>query len=97
MLRARELYISQASTEEEVKKRQADDFLKWKDSSGLFADFHSQRATFITNLAALTPNIKEVQELARHQNALTTLRYVKTTKAALANLISRMPVVGGGD
>ena len=97
MLRARELYISQASTEEEVKKRQADDFLRWQDSSGLFADFHSQRATFITNLASLTPNIKEVQELARHQNALTTLRYVKTTKAALANLISRMPVVGGGD
>ena len=95
MARARELYIAQASTEQEAKKRQADDFLRWEDSSGLFADFHSQRATFITNLAGLTSNIKEVQELARDQNALTTLRYVKPTKAALANLISRMPDVGG--
>ena len=95
MARARELYIAQAPTEEETKKRQADDFLMWKDSSGSFNDFHSQRATFITNLASLTPNIKEVQQLARHQNALTTMRYIKTTPAALANLISRMPDVGG--
>ena len=95
MARARKLYIAQAPTEQEAKKRQADDFLMWKDSSGLFADFHSQRATFITNLASLTPNIKEVQQLARHQNALTTMRYIKTTPAALANLISRMPDVGG--
>ena len=95
MARARKLYIAQASTEEETKKRLADDFLRWQDSSGLFADFHSQRATFITTLAGLTPNIKEVQQLARHQNALTTMRYIKTTPAALANLISRMPDVGG--
>jgi len=95
MARARELYIAQASTEEETKKRQADDFLMWKDSSGFFNDFHSQRATFITNLAGLTSNIKEVQELARHQNALTTMRYIKTTQAALVNLIGRMPDVGG--
>lgn len=95
MARARKLYIAQAPTEQEAKKRQADDFLRWQDSSGLFADFHSQRATFITTLAGLTPNIKEVQQLARHQNALTTMRYIKTTQAALANLISRMPDVGG--
>lgn len=94
MARARKLYIAQASTEQEAKKRQADDFLRWQDSSGLFADFHSQRATFITTLAGLTPNIKEVQQLARHQNALTTMRYIKTTQAALVNLISRMPDVG---
>ena len=95
MARARKLYIAQASTEEETKKRQADDFLVWKDSSGLFNDFHSQRATYITNLAGLTPNIKEVQQLARHQNAMTTMRYIKTTQAALVNLINRMPDVGG--
>lgn len=95
MARARELYIAMAPTEEEAEKRQTDDFLRWQDSSGLYADFHSQRATFITNLAGLTSNIKEVQELARHQNALTTLRYVKTTKATLVNLIGRMPDVGG--
>ena len=94
MARAREHYIALASTEEEAKNRQADDFLRWQDSSGLFADFHGLRATFITNLADLTSNIKEVQELARHQDALTTLRYVKTTKAALVNLIGRMPDVG---
>jgi integrase len=95
MARARELYIAQAPTEQEAKKRQADDFLMWKDSSGFFNDFHSQRATYITNLAGLTPNIKEVQQLARHQNALTTMRYIKTTQAALVNLIGRMPDVGG--
>jgi integrase len=95
MARARKLYIAQASTEEETKKRQADDFLMWKDSSGLFNDFHSQRATYITNLASLTSNIKEVQQLARHQNATTTMRYIKTTQAALVNLINRMPDVGG--
>lgn len=95
MARAREHYIALAPTEEVAKNRQADDFLRWQDSSGLFADFHGLRATFITNLAGLTSNIKEVQELARHQDALTTLRYVKTTKAALVNLIGRMPDVGG--
>ena len=94
MARARKLYIAQAPTEQEAKKRLADDFLRWQDSSGLFADFHSQRATFITTLAGLTPNIKEVQQLARHQNALTTMRYIKTTQAALVNLIGRMPDVG---
>ena len=95
MARARKLYIALASTEEEARKRQADDFLRWKDSSDLFADFHSQRATYITNLAGLTPNIREVQQLARHQNAMTTMRYIKTTQAALVNLIGRMPDVGG--
>ena len=95
MARARKLYIALASTEEEARKRQADDFLRWKDSSDLFADFHSQRATYITNLAGLTPNIREVQQLARHQNAMTTMRYIKTTQAALVNLINRMPDVGG--
>ena len=94
MFAARLTYIRQAPTEDDAKKRQADNFLKWVDSKGLFADFHSHRTTFITNLAGLTPNLKEVQALARHQNPLTTLRYVKTNQAALVNLIGRMPDIG---
>ena len=94
MYASRLIYIRQAPNEDEAKKRQASNFLKWEDSMGLFADFHSQRVTFVTNLAGLTPNIKEIQQLARHQNPLTTLRYVKTNQAALVNLIGRMPDMG---
>ena len=59
-----------------------------------FADFHSLRHTFITNLfdAGATP--KEAQTLARHQDARLTLgRYAHVTATAQRAAVERLPAI----
>jgi site-specific recombinase XerD len=53
--------------------REQSDFLAYRDESGLFADFHSNRHLFITSLerAGLSP--KMAQTLARHSDVRLTL------------------------
>ena len=45
---AREKWIAAAETPEERALREQSDFLKYRNDAGLFADFHSNRHTFIT-------------------------------------------------
>ena len=47
---ARKKWIEEAKGEKEKVAREQSDFLKYKNDTGLFADFHSNRHTFITNL-----------------------------------------------
>ena len=70
---AREAWLEAAKTPEEWKAREDSDFLKYQDGEGLFADFHSNRHLFITNLerAGLSPKMAQI--LARHSDIQLTL------------------------
>jgi len=92
MRKSRCLYISLATSPEEKLKRESEDFLKWKDSNGKFADFHSQRATYITTLVnSAGANLKQAQILARHKDPTTTMRYIKTTDKELVQIVGNLP------
>ncbi|NQT38795.1 MAG: tyrosine-type recombinase/integrase [Planctomycetes bacterium] len=54
-------------------KREKSDFLKYVDSQGRYADFHSNRHTFITNLSLAGVSPREAQELARHSDIRLTM------------------------
>ncbi len=93
MAYARKLYVEKSATPEERVIREADDFLRWKDSQGLFADFHAQRTTFVTQLLNSGVPLQQVQKLARHKSPVTTLgNYAKTAGAAeMAAAVGRLP------
>lgn len=70
---ARAAWLEEAETDEEREQREQTDFLAYEDSDGLFADFHSNRHTFITNLArsGIAPQL--AQRLARHSDINLTM------------------------
>jgi integrase len=70
---ARDLRLENAETEDERTRREESDVLCYKNREGLFADFHSLRHFFITNLerAGVTPKL--AQTLARHSDIRLTL------------------------
>jgi integrase/recombinase XerD len=70
---ARKLWLEEAETKDERTLREESDFLCYKNREGLFADFHSLRHFFITNLerAGITPKL--AQTLARHSDIRLTL------------------------
>ena len=70
---ARTKWIEAGKSAGEREARQKSDFLAYCDSNGRFADFHSNRHSFITSLerAALSP--KMAQTLARHSDVRLTL------------------------
>lgn len=91
MFKARVLYISCAITDDEKKIREQDDFLKWEDSNSLFADLHSLRTTFISNVSKVA-SPKQCQMLARHTDIKTTFNYyVKISDSELANVVGKLP------
>ena len=49
--------------------------VEYKDVSGRYADFHSLRHTYITNIGRLPVSMKTHQELARHCEPSLTMRY----------------------
>jgi integrase/recombinase XerD len=70
---ARKKWIAAAETPKEKAQREQSDFLKYKDSLGLFADFHSNRHTFITNLEHAGVSPRRAQSLARHCDIRLTM------------------------
>ncbi len=66
--------------------------IDYVDSSGRYADFHSLRHTFITNLARGGVHPKDAQTLARHSTInLTMDRYTHRALAEVANALSALP------
>ena len=66
------------------------------DDAGRYADFHSLRVTFATNLIAAGVDVKTAQELLGHSTPTMTLNvYAKTLRGSHRNAISRMPTFGG--
>ncbi len=70
---ARNRWIKEAATPTERKSREDSDFLKYRDSTGRFVDFHSLRHYFITSLSRAGISPKMAQTLARHSDIRLTL------------------------
>ena len=89
---AREKWIEEADTEQEKKKREKSDFLKYRDSGGLYADFHANRHTFISNLTLAGVSPKLAQTLARHSDINLTMQvYTHIGKDEHTAAISALP------
>lgn len=71
---ARERWLKEAEKEPDLHaERQKSDFLAYRDQEGLFADFHSNRHTFISNLSRAGVHPKLAQILARHSTINLTM------------------------
>ena len=70
---ARKKWIGEATTPEDRKMREESDVLEYQDDAGLFADFHSNRHTFITNLERAGVSPRTAQTLARHCDIRLTM------------------------
>jgi hypothetical protein len=70
---ARKKWIKEAKKPKEKAEREQSDFLKYQNSAGEFADFHSNRHTFITNLERAGVSPRTAQSLARHSDIRLTM------------------------
>jgi site-specific recombinase XerD len=70
---ARAEWIAETASKTERKDRKASDFLAYRDHEGRFADFHSNRHTFITSLCRSQVSPKTAQTLARHSDIRLTM------------------------
>ena len=92
---ARQKWIDEAATSEEKAKREESDFLKYIDVKGQFADLHTLRHTFITNLCRSNISPKTAQTLARHSDINLTMKvYSHVSPEEQAAAINAMPGVG---
>ncbi|MBN2292321.1 MAG: tyrosine-type recombinase/integrase [Pirellulales bacterium] len=93
---ARAIWIDKAKDEEEHKRREASDFLKYQDSQGRFADFHSLRHTFVTNLCKADISPKTAQTLARHSDIRLTMNiYSHVDLEDQSAAIAKLPGIDG--
>ncbi len=70
---ARKIWMAEAKGDEESERCEKSDFLRYKDSKGLYADFHAMRHTFIMNLCRANVSPKTAQALARHSDIRLTM------------------------
>ena len=91
LARARKLWIDEAKSESEKNQRLSSDFLKYCDEDGLFADFHANRHTFISNLGRAGVSPKLAQTLARHSDPKLTMNiYTHVESADQASAIEQL-------
>ncbi len=70
---ARKVWLKEAEDNKpELALREASDFLAYCDEDGLFADFHANRHTFISNLGRAGVPLATAQKLARHSDPKLT-------------------------
>ncbi len=92
---ARNIWIEEADSEKERRRREVSDFLKYRDSQGRYTDFHSLRHTFVTNLCKADISPKTAQTLARHSDIRLTMNvYTHINEHEQATAIARLPGVG---
>lgn len=95
---ARKAWIAEAQTEAEEAEREQSDFLAYRSERGDFADFHSNRHTFITNLGRAGVPLTTAQKLARHHDPkLTASIYTHlgvVEQAAAIDCLPAPPVPG---
>jgi len=97
---ARTAWLDESENDRERAVREKTDFLKYEDKSGLFADFHSNRHSFISSLSRGGVALAMAQKLARHSDPrLTANRYthleLKEKAAAVASLPTPPSSVSG--
>ena len=90
--RARAVWIKEAKTDEERVQRERSGFLQYCDENGLYADFHANRHTFITNLAKAGVHPKLAQSIARHSDVNLTMGiYSHVEVAEQAEAMNTLP------
>jgi integrase len=90
--RARKSWIEEAESTSEKIRREESDFLRYQNEDGLFADFHANRHTFITNLAIAQVPLAMAQKLARHSDPrLTSNIYTHLENSEKAEAIGTLP------
>lgn len=70
---ARRNWIEESESDEERSHREDSDFLSYCDHEGRYADFHSNRHTFITSLSRNAVSPRMAQSLARHSDIRLTM------------------------
>jgi len=71
---ARKKWIEEAKSKAQKRRRREEpDFLAYLDSAGRYADFHSNRHTFITSLERAGVSPRTAQTLARHSDIRLTM------------------------
>ena len=71
---ARRVWIAESKSDKaELRRRKRSDFLAYRNHGGLYADFHSLRHTFVTNLCKADVSPKTAQSLARHSDIRLTM------------------------
>ena len=94
---ARQAWLLEATTVKEKRDRDQSDFLKYKDSHGRYADFHSLRHTFISEMAIRGVHPKIAQQLARHSSITLTLdRYTHVNQEDMLEAVNRLPEIKAG-
>jgi integrase len=99
---ARKAWIDEAKKDrKERKRREETDYLQYQDENGLYADFHANRHTFISNLAKSGVSPKVAQTMARHSDINLTMNVYSHVKmeeqeAAIAVLPAPPAIDGNG-
>lgn len=89
---ARAKWIAEAATDRERGGREASDVLTYQDADGLFADFHSNRHSFITSLGIAGVDLTTAQKLARHSDPkLTSNTYTHLGVSNMVAAIEALP------
>jgi len=89
---ARQQWIGEPDTDAEQEARKRSDFLRYEDSAGRFADFHSTRHTYISGIVASGASVKTSQELARHSDPRLTIgRYSHVRLMDLQGALEALP------
>jgi len=89
---ARNAWISDSKDESERAKRNASDFLAYESNDNVFADFHANRHTFITNLGKSRVSPKLAQTLARHSDIRLTFDvYTHVDQSEQSEAVSSLP------
>ena len=89
---ARRAWLDDAPTEGARKAREKTDFLKYQNSAGEVADFHSTRHTYISGIVAGGASVKTAQELARHSDPKLTIgRYSHARHKDLVSALDSLP------
>jgi integrase len=90
--RARAAWLDSRQTAQERSKAEQTYFLAYIDADGLYADFHSLRHTFISNLVAGNVHPKTAQRLARHSDINLTMNlYTHLRRENLSSAVDLLP------
>ena len=65
--------MTRQTTRPNAASRKRSDFLEYEDDNNRFADFHSNRHMFITNLERAGVSPRTAQTLARHSDIRLTM------------------------
>jgi len=94
---ARDKWIDEVKGEEAKAERERSDFLRYLDSAGLVADFHSLRHTYVSLIIAGGASPRTAMELARHSTpSLTFGRYGHAFLGDLVKSLDNLPDLQGG-